>query len=209
MPFSLKGETEAKKWILDRWGPRKFANLEGFADALISECARQNLISRSTIDQVWLRHIADSAQLSDLVSYGTGKWLDIGSGAGFPGLIIAMLNPNRQVVLCENRSLRHAWLNRMIVDLGLDNCRVWSSSITSVPSEPVHVISGRAFASLAKIIQVAAPFSTMQTEWVLPRGRSARQEVATLPSEFASVFHVKQSITDEEAGIVVGRGALR
>jgi 16S rRNA (guanine527-N7)-methyltransferase len=68
------------------------------------------------------------------------------------------------------------------------------------------VISARAFAPLDRLLRLSARFSTTATQWVLPKGRSAEQEVQELPGRYRGMFHVEQSLTEAEAGIIVGKG---
>lgn len=180
--------------------------LDQFVRLLVGEAHAQNLISRRSMDAIWLRHIADSAQLLDHVSRETGLWLDLGTGAGFPGLVAAIMRPARRVVLVESRKLRIGWLNFAIDALGLTNCTVIGADARRMPVIEASVISARAFAPLARLIAQSARFSTTTTLWLLPKGRSARQEVEMLPAAVRSMFHVKQSQTDPEAGIVIGIG---
>lgn len=72
-----------------------------------------------------------------------------------------------------------------------------------------HVISARAFAPIKRLVSLSGRFSTTDTRWVLPKGRSAIQELASLPDELKASFHVEQSKTDPEAGIIVGNGHVR
>ena len=204
----LACEGNAKRFVAERCDAPGFGKLEAFADLLARENERQNLIAQSSVAHIWVRHIADSAQLQDHVSRGTGLWLDLGSGAGFPGLVISILSPEREVVLIESRRLRIDWLNEMIDKLALKNCSVAGQDVQTVPPRAAAVISARAFAPLDRLIRLSARFSTKQTEWVLPKGRSAFQEVAALNSRHANLFHVEQSVTDPDAGIVVGRGQV-
>ena len=135
-----------------------------------------------------------------------GPWLDLGSGAGFPGLIIAAMRPDLSVVLVESRRRRIDWLEGAIGNLGLYNCRVEGQRLENVTPFEARIISARAFAPLDRLLTLSAPFSTSSTHWVLPKGRSAAHEVAGLPKNRRAMFHVEQSVTDPEAGIVVGRG---
>jgi 16S rRNA (guanine527-N7)-methyltransferase len=178
--------------------------LDRFAAALREENERQNLVARATLESVWQRHIADSAQLLDHVPRETALWLDLGSGAGMPGLIVAAMRPEWPVVLVESRRKRIEWLERMAGDLGLANCRVEGLRLEAVESVPAGVISARAFAPLDRIVRLSARFSTADTLWVLPKGRSAAQELQELPKRQRALFHVEQSRTDSESGIIVG-----
>jgi 16S rRNA (guanine527-N7)-methyltransferase len=173
---------------------------------VVEENARQNLISKSGENAVWLRHIADSAQLLAHVSREASPWLDLGTGAGFPGLVIAAMRPQLDVVLVESRKKRVEWLIRAATELGLGRCRVEGRRLEHVESFAAAIISARAFAPLPKLLALSARFSTQDTLWLLPKGRSAVQEVASLPKAAADMFHVEHSVTDAEAGIVIGTG---
>jgi 16S rRNA (guanine527-N7)-methyltransferase len=155
---------------------------------------------------VWQRHIADSAQLLH-VSRETvpdGSWLDLGSGAGFPGLVIAALEPKRTVTLVDSRRLRTEWLARAAAQMGLENVEVVLARVEDLPARQWQVISARAFAPFERLLEVAARFSTPETLWLLPKGAKAQHELATLPSKWNHGFHVEHSLTDPAAGIIVG-----
>ncbi len=203
----MPNETEARAYVAGLGDVAALDRLELLRSALIEENERQNLVSRNSLDHIWLRHFADSAQLLENVPRETlGPWLDMGSGAGFPGLVIAALRPQIPVILVESRKRRVDWLERMCSELGLANCRVEGSRLELVNSFDAGVISARAFAPLPKLIALSARFSTAATHWVLPKGRSATQEVAELPTKLRKMFHVEQSRTDAEAGIITGQG---
>jgi 16S rRNA (guanine527-N7)-methyltransferase len=173
---------------------------------IVEENARQNLVAKASESSIWLRHLADSAQLLGYVSRGTEPWLDLGTGAGFPGLVIAAMRPDIAVVLVESRKKRVDWLVRAATALGLTNCRIEGRRLEHVESFNAAVISARAFAPLVKLLSLSARFSTRDTLWLLPKGRSAVQELANLRHPAAGMFHVEQSATDSEAGLVIGTG---
>lgn len=178
-----------------------------FAEMLAQENAQQNLVSKASLDFVWLRHLADSAQLLQHVPDQTGLWLDLGTGAGFPGLVIAMMQPDRKVMLVESRKKRVDWLSRVAEDLNLMNCYVVGARVEDLDEVKASVISARAFAPLDKLLTLAGRFSTPDTTWLLPKGRSAAKELAEQPRKISALFHVEQSCTDDEAGILLGKGA--
>ena len=203
-------ESEAREFISNlAFDDIALNKLEKLAAFLSEENDRQNLVSRSSLDEVWVRHFADSAQLLHHVPRETASsWLDLGSGAGFPGLVVSILRPEQKVVLVESRRKRVEWLEAMVSTLGLQNCRVEGSRLELVESFPAGVISARAFAPLPKLLRLSARFSTGGTKWVLPKGRSATQEVQELSPKLKPMFHVQQSMTDTDAGIVVGHGKI-
>jgi len=203
----LADEAEARAFVtsLPAVDAPALARLEQLCALLAEENARQNLVSAASLAEVWRRHIADSAQLLLHVKEPlSGPWLDLGTGAGFPGLAVAALRPDLDMVLVESRTRRIEWLSRAAAALGLERVRILGSRLEQVEAFPASVISARAFAPLDRLLALSARFSTSDTIWLLPKGRSARDEVATLTG-WNHLFHVEQSRTDPEAGIVVGR----
>ncbi|WP_421993472.1 16S rRNA (guanine(527)-N(7))-methyltransferase RsmG [Qipengyuania sp.] len=202
----ITSDAEARTYVASLCDAAAMQRLELLADELKRENQLQNLVAGPTLDTVWQRHIADSAQLLEFCGDAQGPWLDLGSGAGFPGLVIAAMRPEIEVVLVESRKRRVDWLTRATELMGLAKCRIEGRRLESVERFDTGVISARAFAPLERLLTLSARFSTSTTCWVLPKGRSASQEVTGLPKNRRSMFHVEQSRTDPEAGIVVGRG---
>ena len=204
--MTISTEDEAKAWLqtLPQWCDDAKRRLTGLCALLAEENSRQNLVSAQSLQSVWQRHIADSAQLLKFVPRETSDpWLDLGTGAGFPGLVIAALLPDTAVHLVESRSRRIDWLERAATELSLANVKVHGARLEQVESFAVRTISARAFAPLPRLLELSARFSTADTVWLLPKGRSAAQELAEL-SGWQHMFHVEQSQTDTEAGVVVG-----
>jgi len=202
----IQNEEQALQWIADLEGVDETAvpRLELLVRLLREENSRQNLVSAASLEQVWTRHIVDSAQLLNHVPRGTfSTWLDLGTGAGFPGLVIATLLPSLRIRMVESRAKRIDWLDRALSELGLANAQVAGQRLEQVDTQAYDVISARAFAPLDHLVKLAHRFSTRTTQWLLPKGRSAEQELSTL-SGFHHKFHVEPSVTDPEAGIVVG-----
>jgi 16S rRNA (guanine527-N7)-methyltransferase len=174
--------------------------LEAYANLLREENCRQNLVSASTIDQLWDRHILDSAQLVRFEPQEGIKWIDVGSGAGLPGIVIACLVTG-PVTLVEPRRLRAEFLTAAIAELGL------SAVVAPMKAERVTgsfgAITGRAVASLSRFLSMSDHLSTRKTVWVLPKGRSAHSELAEAQRSWQGVFHVEQSVTDNDAKIIV------
>lgn len=201
-------EATAKAWFAEtlRLDTPAIDRLDEFARMLLAENQRQNLISRKSESEIWLRHFLDAAQLLT-VSRGTsngGPWLDLGTGAGFPGLVIALCRPAIAVHVVDSRRLRADWLKFVADTLALPNVTVHHARVESLPELAVSTISARAFAPLEKLLTISARFSTPATLWLLPKGASAAKELAGLGRRWNHAFHVEQSITDPSAGIVVG-----
>ena len=204
----IASEAEARQFCAQRTDAAGMERLERFAALLLAENQRQNLVSDASLDSVWQRHFADSLQLLDPVPRGTGPiWLDLGSGAGFPGLALALARPDIAMVLVESRKRRVEWLRHAASEFSLETCRILGSRLEGVDSFPVAVITARAFAPLGKLLNLSARFSTQATVWLLPKGRSAAQELAEQPQSVRQMFHVEQSQTDPDGGILVGKGA--
>jgi 16S rRNA (guanine527-N7)-methyltransferase len=199
-------EDEAREWLraLPECDAVAMERLELLVAMLAEENQRQNLVSAASLDQVWLRHIVDSAQLLPHVPRETSTpWMDLGTGAGFPGLVIAALRPECEVVMVESRARRIEWLDRARIAMGLDCASIAGQRLELVESRQAAVISARAFAPLDKLLTLSARFSTSDTVFLLPKGRSASQELQDL-RKWRHVFHVEQSLTDPQAGIIVG-----
>lgn len=179
--------------------------LDRFVGMLLEEAENQNLIARATQPIIWTRHIIDSAQLLLHVPRGTSsRWIDLGSGAGLPGLVNAILDPASHFTLVERRPLRTGWLQRAASELGLDNVTVFTGPASAVPDQIFDVITARAFAPMLKLVELAKRFASGTTLWILPKGRSAADELGAVPG-WQSMFHVEPSVTDDESGIIVGR----
>jgi len=170
------------------------------------EAESQNLISASTLDHIWSRHIVDSAQLLLFTdtSAPPSNWLDLGSGAGFPGLVIALLT-NHHVTLVESRARRIDYLQRAVEMLDLTHrVKVAGVTLERLETAPFSVISARAFAPLPKLFDLAARFATNNTLWLLPKGRNAKAEWEGAQALWDGNFQIMDSVTDQEAGILVG-----
>ena len=205
----ISNETEARAAIHQIGGAVAVEKLDLLATELKAENDRQNLVSKGSLEDVWVRHFFDSAQLTAHVPRGTcGAWFDLGSGAGFPGLVLSVLRPDAPTLLVESRRRRIEWLHAMKEKLDLANCEIEGNRLEVVETREAAVISARAFAPLPKLLNLSARFSTARTHWVLPKGRSAAQEVQELPRKLRKMFHVEQSKTDDGAGIVVGQGKV-
>ena len=199
-------DDEAQSWFAETFDVSRetLERLEAFIAFLRTEAKLQNLISAATLDQIWARHIVDSAQLLRFAP-GDGDWLDLGTGAGFPGLIVPMLS-NHRVVLVESRSKRIDFLERAIEMLAMaDVAVVAGMSLERLESAPYSVISARAFAPLPRLLELSYRFSTDNTMWLLPKGRNAVNELEAVRASWNCDFTVEPSITDSEAGILTGR----
>jgi 16S rRNA (guanine527-N7)-methyltransferase len=200
-------EQQARDWLaqLPERDATAAERIERLIALLAEENARQNLVAAASLPVVWQRHIVDSAQLLPHVPRETSTpWLDLGTGAGFPGLVVAALRPDCEVVMVESRARRIEWLERARLALGLDHAKVVGARLEQVETRPFRVISARAFAPLVRLLDLSARFSTKDTLYLLPKGRSAQQELSELKG-WNHLFHVEQSLTDPEAGVIIGQ----
>lgn len=203
-------EQEAQNWLRENFDISEalWTKLEKFLDLLRDEMQRQNLISKASAEHIWARHVVDSAQLL-LHAPEDQKgsiWLDLGTGAGFPGIIIALLSPYK-VHMVESRARRIAFLQHVTETLDMtEQAKVEGSRLEVMDSFPVDVISARAFAPLDRLLSLSHRFSTEKTVWLLPKGKNAVRELRSLSPKRQKMFHVEHSLTDPDAGILVGIG---
>ena len=200
-------EDEAGAWIRERFGVSRETQLDRYAALLRAEAANQNLIAASTLDTLWARHFVDSAQLVPLASAASrGTWLDVGSGAGLPGLVAAILL-DRPVVLVEPRTRRVEFLRHAVSELRLPRVTVQQSKVESYrPTNRAAIVSARAVAELSQLFASTVHCTDSSTIWLLPKGQNAQSEVVAAQTKWQGVFHVEPSITLPDSGIVVARG---
>jgi 16S rRNA (guanine527-N7)-methyltransferase len=200
-------DAEAKAW-LDV--PREtLERLELFIDLLRAENERQNLVSKGSLDHVWSRHIVDSAQLLRFSGASEGSWIDLGTGAGFPGMVVALLRSG-PVTLVESRKLRVDFLIRARDALSLaERVEIVCANVQTLPPRPFDTISARAFAPLGKLLELGERFAAPTTRWVLPKGKNAKSELAAVESLWQGELRLEPSLTDPDAQIIVAEHVRR
>lgn len=196
-------EDAAKSWVGERYGMGAVERLTAFASRIIEENDRQNLISPSTVPAIWCRHLLDSAQLVPLAP-ARGVWLDIGSGAGLPGMVAAILRPE-PTVLVEPRRQRADHLRRCAELLDLHHVEVREERVEATQLTAT-VISARAVAPVEKLLQAAMGCGTKATRWLLPRGTFGADDLTALRRNWRGVFHMKQSLTSAASTILICDG---
>lgn len=202
-------EADARAWVERRFDvPREtMERLDAFAALLREESEHQNLVSKASLDRLWLRHLADSAQLLAFAPSPEASWVDLGSGAGFPGLVVALLHRGA-VTLVEERRLRFEFLHRAAETLAV-RVEILAGKAERLASRPFGVISARAFAPLPRLLDLSTGLSTTKTVWILPKGRNAQTELAALDASWQGDFRLEASVTDPEARIIVAQGVQR
>lgn len=179
-----------------------FEQIKAFTGRLSAAAAEQNLIAASTLESLWSRHILDSAQLVRFEPRPGASWVDIGSGAGLPGIVIACLVEG-PVTLIEPRRLRAQFLTDAVEALSLDQrVTVEAAKVERVRGR-FDVITARAVAALDRLLGIAHHLSRPQTVWVLPKGKNAQSELAQAQRNWHCVPRVEKSSTDPDSGILV------
>ncbi|MBI1217032.1 MAG: 16S rRNA (guanine(527)-N(7))-methyltransferase RsmG [Rhodobacteraceae bacterium] len=202
-------EKEAVRAALDV-SRETMARLEHYAALLEKWNAAINLVSRASLADLWARHILDSAQIFALCPEGARSWADLGSGGGFPGLVVAILAheaaPDLEVTLVESDTRKAAFLATAARELGL-NVAVKAERIEALAPQAADVVSARALAPLTELLGFAA-------RHLAPKGRALFLKGATFPQERAAAlahwsFDVQTypSKTDAE-GVILSIGDI-
>jgi 16S rRNA (guanine527-N7)-methyltransferase len=182
-----------------------FAQLSRYVDLLTAANSQQNLIAVSTVDELWERHIADSAQLIRFGPKADAFWIDVGSGAGLPGLVVAIMTEG-PMMLVEPRRLRVEFLNSVIFDLGLSARVGVVQGKADRATGKYDVITARAVAPIDRLLGITLHLSHRGTVWLLPKGRTGKSDLADATRTWQGVFRSEKSLTDPDAIIVVASG---
>ncbi len=168
--------------------PETMARLEAYDATLLDWSARHNLIARSTIEDRWDRHFRDSAQLFALIPPAARTLVDLGSGAGFPGLVLAAMGaPRLEVSLVESTGKKAAFLASAAEAMGLRNIRIIPARIESLTVKAPDVITARALASLAKLCGYAFEIGGETALCIFPKGQDVEAEL----TEASKYWHMR------------------
>lgn len=185
--------------------------LETYAALLRQWQKTINLVAPSTLPDIWHRHFADSAQLLALAPRDARRWLDLGSGAGFPGLVLAILlaeHGSGHVTLIESDTRKAAFLaevaRRVGVPVDIRGSRI-EKTTTQAKLDPVDVVTARALAPLPRLLDLSAPFFSGPTMGLFLKGREAEAEVEAARKLWDFEPELKPSLTDAGGRIVVIR----
>ncbi|HEY3911193.1 MAG TPA: 16S rRNA (guanine(527)-N(7))-methyltransferase RsmG [Stellaceae bacterium] len=176
------------------------SRLEAYAALLTRWSERINLVGRDTLGDLWRRHFLDSAQLRPLVPDGARSLVDLGSGAGFPGLVLAILGMSG-VELVEAVSRKAAFL-REAARVTEAKVMIRACRIAAVPPHPVDVVTARALAPLDRLIDLARPFLGADTVCLFPKGERAGQELTLARKSWTMSALLHQSVADPR-GVVL------
>ena len=183
-----------------------FEKLEQFAALLLVASRTQNLVAAKSVAELWDRHILDGAQLFALAK-GEGSWCDIGSGAGLPGLIIAILG-GTPMTLVEPRRLRAEFLDFAVSELKLEDVAIRQCKAERVVG-CFDIITARAVARLDRLFEMAGHLTHDGTRWVLPKGETVKSELDETRRTWQGRFELVPSQTHEKSAIVVAEHVKR
>ena len=159
-----------------------------------------NLVGKATLEDIWIRHILDSAQLLPLVPGKAKRLVDLGSGGGFPGLVIAALRPDLVVTLIESDARKGAFLGEAARRMSLKNQpKVLISRIETAPPAEADVMTARALAPLGQLLGWAAPHRTDTAICLFHKGKGWQAEVATAKKDWDFEAQPFASVTDRES----------
>lgn len=205
-------------------GPKDFQAHFGVSDetierlkiyeALLRQWQKKiNLVAPSTLDEIWHRHFSDSAQLLALAPVDAKTWLDLGSGAGFPGLVLAIMRAGEvpegdfgSHTLMESDTRKAAFLGEIArkasVPVDIVAKRIELSS-TQGRYKSVDVVTARALAPLDRLIGLAEPFFGSQTVGLFPKGRDVAQEIEAAEKNWCFTCKLADSLTESQSRIAV------
>ena len=204
-PATISGPTDfAEAFKVPR---ETIHRLSRYADLLAHWQKTTNLVATSTLPGLWGRHFADSAQLLTLAK-NARLWLDLGSGAGFPGLVVAILSagrPDFRMHLVESSRKKCAFLAEVArataAPVEIHAMRIEDLAESAHRLEP-DVVSARALAPLPRLFELASPFFGPDTRGLFLKGREAEAEIAEARREWDFTAHLHPSLTSPESHIV-------
>lgn len=186
--------------------------LTAYKALVIEWNSKFNLISKSSVENIWERHILDSLQLYKFISPTDKKILDFGSGAGFPAIVLAIaaeqFNPELRFNLIESIGKKTLFLNTVKKELGL-NVNIYHDRIENVKIKNVDIITSRALASLSKLFEYSLPFCSARTGMIFPKGENWNNEVQEAAKKWKFDYKAETSETSENGKILYISGLRR
>ena len=185
--------------------------LEGLVNTLVRWQKAINLVGNATMDSIWIRHVLDSAQLKLLIPKGAKTLTDLGSGAGFPGLVAAAMRPDLDITLIESDARKAAFLGEASRRMDLEKQpKIVIGRIEAVPPAKADVVTARALAPLGQLLKWAQPHRTDTTICLFHKGKDWKVELAEAMKDWDIPGKPFTSVTDLDAVILrVGPYSLR
>jgi 16S rRNA (guanine527-N7)-methyltransferase len=184
---------------------KTYTDLETFQNMVLEWNNKFNLISKSSAEDIWNRHILDSLQLLKFISNKAEKLYDFGSGAGFPGMVLAIATkdifPNLKVSLMESIRKKTTFLNEVKTKLNLD-VDIYNERVENLELTKADIITSRAMASLEKLLNYAYPFCKKETELLFLKGKTWEDEIKTALIKWKFDYESFESITDKDGKIL-------
>lgn len=181
-------------------------NLDRYVELLETEQAKMNLVGDSTLPVVWTRHILDSAQLFERLLPSDKVILDLGSGAGFPALVLAVMDMDaekkRAFHLVESDGKKCSFLQKITDVCGLKNVQIHNERIEKMEKFGADIITARALAPLDKLIKYAYPFFKKSTRCLFMKGAKANDELTAALKKYQYRVEKIQSVSSEEGMIL-------
>lgn len=184
------------------------STVEAFAQLLAAEGETRGLIGPREAERIWSRHIVNSAALLPFLPQ-KGSVIDVGSGAGLPGLVIAAARPDLEVTLIEPMERRCEWLLEASETIGLDNVQIVRDRAENLGRTlKADVVTARAVAALPKLLRLTSKLITPKGRILALKGRRAYEEVASAADELKrrhlrAQVHEVVSVMDGEVTYVV------
>jgi 16S rRNA (guanine527-N7)-methyltransferase len=175
--------------------------LTGFVALLTDWNSKHNLVSRGSLADVWRRHIWDSAQLVPLIPADAKRLIDLGSGAGFPGLILASLLPDARVTLCEATTKKCRFLAEAAEALNV-TVDIRNARIEDMPREAFDAVTARACAPLGDLLGYASRFQGPKTVNLFLKGQNVEAELAEAAISWKMKVQTHQSRSDPTGRIL-------
>ncbi len=180
------------------------ARLKAYADILVDWNARHNLVAKSTLPDLWWRHFWDSAQLAPLIPDSAHTLADLGSGAGFPGLVLAAVRPDLAVTLHDATTKKCAFLQAAADRMGLP-VTIQNARLEDLKSQAFDVVTARALAPLPQLLTYAQNFVSMNSLCLFLKGQNVGAELTEAHKYWNMKASQVPSQTDPSAAIVVVR----
>lgn len=184
------------------------SDLNAYAEVLLKWNRRINLIGASTVDDLWDRHILDSIDAVQCIENEPDTWLDLGTGAGLPGVVAAILNRDTKIILLESDKRKCEFLRAVRRELGL-NLEILANRIETAPPKKATVISARALAPLTDLLKFVERHGTVGTTCVFPKGRSWADEHAVASDTWEYDLDARQVRAESDGRILVIRNLRR